>query len=379
MKQKIKVVCDINSYKGDDNKYHYFYKITNNISNKFYFGKHSTYNIYDGYRGSGTDLKIDYNRYDISTFTMTILDFFNTADEAYKKEERIVTKELVEDSNCYNINLGGSHGLIYHNSKTKDKLSKAHTGKKLSDETKNKISDALSGAPKPTRTKEHCDNISKSNKGKHRSDKIKQKMSENHVKYWEGKHRSDETKNKISDKLKGTFLGTSFEDRYGKIKSDEIKDKISLGNKGRVSSMKGKHHSEETKTKISNSHIGKHKTKEHCNNISKAKTGTTLTEEHKQKIKDNNSKYWEGKHRSDETKNKISKTLKGTKKPIIECPHCGKVGGLQQMKQWHFNNCKQSPNYKEPTKIKCPYCNKLGNPTPRFKQLHFDNCKNKEG
>ena len=27
-------------------------------------------------------------------------------------------------------------------------------------------------------------------------------------------------------------------------------------------------------------------------------------------------------------------------KPIIECPHCNKTGGLPQMKQWHFDNCK---------------------------------------
>ena len=27
-------------------------------------------------------------------------------------------------------------------------------------------------------------------------------------------------------------------------------------------------------------------------------------------------------------------------KPIVECPHCNKIGGLPQMKQWHFTNCK---------------------------------------
>ena len=27
-------------------------------------------------------------------------------------------------------------------------------------------------------------------------------------------------------------------------------------------------------------------------------------------------------------------------KPIVECPHCDKTGGLPQMKQWHFDNCK---------------------------------------
>jgi hypothetical protein len=29
-------------------------------------------------------------------------------------------------------------------------------------------------------------------------------------------------------------------------------------------------------------------------------------------------------------------------KPIVECPHCSKTGGLPQMTQWHFDNCRYS-------------------------------------
>ena len=28
-------------------------------------------------------------------------------------------------------------------------------------------------------------------------------------------------------------------------------------------------------------------------------------------------------------------------KPKITCPHCNKIGGLPQMKRWHFDNCKE--------------------------------------
>lgn len=33
-------------------------------------------------------------------------------------------------------------------------------------------------------------------------------------------------------------------------------------------------------------------------------------------------------------------TKKHMPQPIITCPHCGKFGGISNMKRWHFNNCK---------------------------------------
>lgn len=37
----------------------------------------------------------------------------------------------------------------------------------------------------------------------------------------------------------------------------------------------------------------------------------------------------------------ISKATSGIPKPVIQCPHCNKSGGLPQMKQWHFDQCKR--------------------------------------
>lgn len=39
-------------------------------------------------------------------------------------------------------------------------------------------------------------------------------------------------------------------------------------------------------------------------------------------------------------------------KAQIECPFCGKVGGMTIMQRWHFNNCKLSPSYVKPPKMK---------------------------
>ena len=37
----------------------------------------------------------------------------------------------------------------------------------------------------------------------------------------------------------------------------------------------------------------------------------------------------------------VTSPYKGIKVPTTTCPHCGKIGGKPQLKQWHFDNCKQ--------------------------------------
>ena len=49
---------------------------------------------------------------------------------------------------------------------------------------------------------------------------------------------------------------------------------------------------------------------------------------------------WRGKKFSAEHAFKIKIATTGVKKKTTECPHCGLVGAIPQMHQWHFNNCK---------------------------------------
>lgn len=88
-------------------KYHYFYKITNLINNHFYYGVHNTDNLDDGYMGSGKRLHYVYKKYGMENFVKEILKFFDTQEEAFEYESEMVTEELVKNPNCYNIALGG--------------------------------------------------------------------------------------------------------------------------------------------------------------------------------------------------------------------------------------------------------------------------------
>jgi hypothetical protein len=127
----------------------------------------------------------------------------------------------------------------------------------------------------------------------------------------------------------------------------EIDKKSRLGISG---FWKGKKLSKETKEKISLANIGKKQTKETIERRHKSKInsgaykkqgekikGTKWTEKQREKVK-----LWHnsvGYKHSDE----IKQRLKVPKKKIC-CPHCKKIGGLPQMKQWHFNNCKLLKN-----------------------------------
>ena len=93
-------------YKGK-HKYHYFYKITNNINGHFYYGIHSTNNVEDGYMGSGTILLRAYKKYGTENFTKEILKYFNSRKEASDYELEMVNFELIKDKNCYNNVVGG--------------------------------------------------------------------------------------------------------------------------------------------------------------------------------------------------------------------------------------------------------------------------------
>lgn len=123
-----------------------------------------------------------------------------------------------------------------------------------------------------------------------------------------GKSHSEETKRKISESNKGFKNHT-----YGLERTEEWRENISNSLKGRVAWNKGKTgiYSEEVLKKMANAKRGK-------------------------------PSWNKGQKMSEETKIKLSKVKKGKLYPIkkVTCTYCKKVGALNLMNRYHFNNCK---------------------------------------
>lgn len=222
-----------------EKKYNYFYKTTNLVNGKYYYGIRSTDKdpLKDSYLGSGKNLKRAIKKYGRENFKKEILIEFPTRQEVSDYECEIVTMELVLDENCYNLKTGGDNGFIfsddskkkiglansgensawygkYHTNETKKKISDQHIGKKLTEEHKDKLSKSHFGK---NLTEEHKDKIRKGNIGKIMSEEAKNKVRM----FNKGKIVSNETRQKISQSHKGKKL------------SEESKAKLSKFFKGR--------------------------------------------------------------------------------------------------------------------------------------------------
>ena len=103
------------SKRGKDGLFHFLYKTTNILNNKFYIGVHTTDDLGDGYKGSGSTLNKAFKKYGKNNFNREILEFFETYEDAYNKERDVVNEELINNPNCYNNVIGGkgnSPGIV---------------------------------------------------------------------------------------------------------------------------------------------------------------------------------------------------------------------------------------------------------------------------
>lgn len=73
-------------------KFHFIYKTTCIITNRFYIGMHSTENLEDGYIGSGKFLWYSIKKYGKENHKCEILEFLENRDCLKQREKEIVTK-----------------------------------------------------------------------------------------------------------------------------------------------------------------------------------------------------------------------------------------------------------------------------------------------
>lgn len=154
-------------------------------------------------------------------------------DEAYRLEEA-KTRELGLDTLC-NAWHGGKGGRIPStetrrkisenrkgvpmSAEHKEKLRQAHLGKKASQETIKKQSDALKGKPQTAAQRAANASRSASHKGRAFSEEHKQKLRDakmkNPVRYWQGKQLSEEHKDKIRATAKTTLENKEDDQQNG--------------------------------------------------------------------------------------------------------------------------------------------------------------------
>lgn len=234
------------------------YIITNEVNNKVYvgqvgkgkntiFGRLKTHyrklinKKYIDNNGKYTHLQCAWNKYGEENFTFDIL------------EE--CTKEELDDKEKYWINYYESDNPLYGYNKTKGGSTEIPN-----EEIRKKLSNSLIGKPKSEehkqnmrkpKSEEHRNNISKGKKGISMSEEAKQKISDANKgkeSAFKGKKHTEESLQKMSNALKGKDTWMK-----GKQHTEESKKKISENN-GR--GWLGKNLPEEMKKKISDSHKG---------------------------------------------------------------------------------------------------------------------------
>lgn len=114
-----------------EKKYHYIYKTTNILNNKFYIGMHSTNNLKDGYMGSGKILWYSINKYGKEKHNIEIIEFLLNRELLKLRETEILSEKVLNNPQCMNLTWGGRGGWDHiKNDKLKENATKGHIKQK---------------------------------------------------------------------------------------------------------------------------------------------------------------------------------------------------------------------------------------------------------
>lgn len=105
--------------------YFIIYKTTCVITNRFYIGMHKTKNLQDGYLGSGKVLRNSINKYGRKNHIFEILEYLPDINSLIDKERQIVNEDLIKESLCMNLKVGGLGGGGFWNEEHRIKCQSA--------------------------------------------------------------------------------------------------------------------------------------------------------------------------------------------------------------------------------------------------------------
>jgi len=206
-----------------EKRYHFIYKTTNVLTNRYYIGMHSTDNLDDGYLGSGKRLRYSINKYGEENHIREIIEFLPNRKSLINKEKEIVNLNEIAKTDCMNLMVGGEGGRGFTVEQQKKNAVKSNKKQKQLKEDN------------PEWYRKKCENISLGNKKIYDEGKRKRKYFYD----WNGKKHSDETKNKMSNKAKlrignknsqfGTCWITNGNENLKIKKVDKIPDGWKLG------------------------------------------------------------------------------------------------------------------------------------------------------
>lgn len=145
-------------------KYHIIYKTTCVVTGRWYIGCHSTDDLNDGYRGSGSRLWKSIHKHGKHNHVTEILEHCVDRATLIKREAEIVTEDLLKQEACLNLMIGGSAGPEFKKPTTEEtsalisQRSKEMWAKRKAD-----------GWVAPPQKPEHVEKRAKANTGKKRT------------------------------------------------------------------------------------------------------------------------------------------------------------------------------------------------------------------
>ncbi len=184
---------------------HYIYKITCNVTGKYYIGMHSTSNLYDGYMGSGKRLRFSIRYHGKENHIKEILEYYESREELAKREREIVNLELIKEDLCLNLCVGGDGGRGF----TSDEAKKGRVA------TDNRLLEKYGPNFRTIINLKYHNSMTEDEKivfGKKIRDGQQKNGYDN--KSFEGKTHSEESKQLMSESSKGNGIGEN-NSQYG--------------------------------------------------------------------------------------------------------------------------------------------------------------------